>query len=344
MRIPTTPAPVDHGLAGPTPTSSAEAVEIAFGDIIGAMHGNADAETPPPPVAVEEVESETVPPESDAEVSFEAEEVDPPEILPEDALPAPPSQTRNADALGAATPAAEVRRNAPVLIPGVAPIAARPGGAPAATEAVGAPEPTSAGAAAEMPVAPAAATKPAGSVAGAPIILPADANSPPIEVHQAGTEPLGQAEQIADPTATRSTEPQRLTGLPAQNAQLSAAGLRQIAEMLSTRPDAPVEITMNPEELGRVRIALTQVDGGLSVSILADQAQTLELFRRHAGELQQELAAMGFAGATFDFGQDGRNQTTERTDPAHLMDIDPADTALLVDLDLLPRDGLDIRL
>lgn len=159
-----------------------------------------------------------------------------------------------------------------------------------------------------------------------------------------GSDPNLGADLTRGTGLSQASEGARNIVLTTPASQLSAAGMRQIAEMLQTRPDAPVEITLNPEELGRVRIALTQGEGGLSVSILADEEQTLELFRRHSDELQQQLSDLGFETTHFDFGQSGHQSGGDSLDPLPPEDHSQTAPALLVDLDLLPRDSLDIRL
>lgn len=82
--------------------------------------------------------------------------------------------------------------------------------------------------------------------------------------------------------------------------------LRPVAAALAAHPGEGVELVMAPEELGRVRLVLQPADGGVSVRISADRVETLDLMRRHAGELAGELAAMGFGAASFTFGEDRR--------------------------------------
>lgn len=165
-----------------------------------------------------------------------------------------------------------------------------------------------------------------------------------VEVAETAPDPLNRADSAFEPASPRAVDASRLTMPQAPMSQLSASGLRQVAELLHNRPDAPVEITMNPEELGRVRISLTQADGGLTITVQAEQAHTLDLFRRHADQLQQELMQLGYGGATLDFGQQGRDAATTNSDSGLAENGSQPDPTLLIDLDLLPSDSLDIRL
>ncbi len=73
--------------------------------------------------------------------------------------------------------------------------------------------------------------------------------------------------------------------------------------------DRPIELTLNPAELGRVRISMAPGDGTIIVTVLAERGETLDLMRRHADQLAQDFHDLGYASAEFAFGQtpdDGR--------------------------------------
>ena len=67
--------------------------------------------------------------------------------------------------------------------------------------------------------------------------------------------------------------------------------------------DKPVELLLNPSELGRVKISMTSNDGRMSVSVIADRPETLDLMRRHIDVLAQEFLDIGYGQADFAFGQ-----------------------------------------
>ncbi len=101
--------------------------------------------------------------------------------------------------------------------------------------------------------------------------------------------------------ATPGTAP-AVTGVPVPHiaAQIGAA--------LSRAGDGSTELALSPEELGRVRLKL-KPDAAhpdrMVVMITFERPETLELFRRHAGELADALRASGYAGADIGFGQEG---------------------------------------
>lgn len=82
--------------------------------------------------------------------------------------------------------------------------------------------------------------------------------------------------------------------------------LRPMAVALTARPGEQVELLLAPEELGRVRLVLHTGAGGVSVHVMADRPETLDLMRRNVAELAGELEAMGFADASFAFGGDAQ--------------------------------------
>ena len=79
----------------------------------------------------------------------------------------------------------------------------------------------------------------------------------------------------------------------------------QIAELARRPADAPVELTLSPEELGRVRLIMRMEHGSLNLSVLAERAETQDLLRRHIDMLAQELRQIGYRDVSFGFGTDG---------------------------------------
>ncbi len=88
---------------------------------------------------------------------------------------------------------------------------------------------------------------------------------------------------------------------PAQAQQVT----RQIAFAIQNTPGRSVDITLNPAELGHVRISLSSVETGLIVSIQANRPETLDLMRRHADLLASDFRDIGYDGTSFSFEQSG---------------------------------------
>ncbi len=114
-------------------------------------------------------------------------------------------------------------------------------------------------------------------------------------------------EEVAShPMSSAITQP----GTDAIRAPLSLHIARQMAEVLQHLPSRPVEITLSPEELGRVRLSVTPSENGIVVNILAERPETLDLMRRHIDQLAQEFKSLGYDKIGFSFAQSG-NDTSE---------------------------------
>jgi hypothetical protein len=82
----------------------------------------------------------------------------------------------------------------------------------------------------------------------------------------------------------------------------------QIVAALSRSADGATELALSPEELGNVRLRLEPDAANpdrMVVMITFERPETLDLFRRHAGELAEALRSAGYAGADIGFGQEG---------------------------------------
>ncbi|MBL4928367.1 flagellar hook-length control protein FliK [Tabrizicola sp. KVB23] len=112
------------------------------------------------------------------------------------------------------------------------------------------------------------------------------------------------------------------------------------------------ELTLAPEELGRIKFDIRQHGDTLVVTLTADRPETLELMRRHASDLRSELAAAGYGGATLDFaGSGGRHPASEQPDTtsafetfAELAPALPEPQPSPAFQNPVATDGLDLRL
>ncbi|PKP69745.1 MAG: hypothetical protein CVT82_09240 [Alphaproteobacteria bacterium HGW-Alphaproteobacteria-4] len=89
---------------------------------------------------------------------------------------------------------------------------------------------------------------------------------------------------------------------PGHSAETAASVLRQLSEVVMRLPDRPVELTLAPEELGRVRLTLATTEHGVSVSVLAERSETLELIRRNIDHLARDFRELGYSSIAFSFG------------------------------------------
>ncbi|MGA9435595.1 MAG: flagellar hook-length control protein FliK [Roseobacter sp.] len=124
---------------------------------------------------------------------------------------------------------------------------------------------------------------------------------------------------------------------------------RQMAEALQKLPDRPVEISLNPKELGRVRMNISAVEAGITVSVVAERPETLDLMRRNIDQLAREFETIGYNNINFAFSQgetqqEFSNQQKEATNTSssHL-DLEYAEDGNPINPTALPTTGVDIR-
>lgn len=111
---------------------------------------------------------------------------------------------------------------------------------------------------------------------------------------------------------------------------------------------APIEIALDPPELGQLRISVSRGDDGIVLNVAVDRPETLDLMRRHAGLLSQEFQRHGLENTGFTFsGRDGGQPIPGRDtpdDPAQALPeivTDPPASAVTPATD---GNSLDIRI
>ncbi|MEP2029490.1 MAG: flagellar hook-length control protein FliK [Paracoccaceae bacterium] len=131
-----------------------------------------------------------------------------------------------------------------------------------------------------------------------------------------------------------------------QPSELPRSIARQLAEVSQRMPDRPVEVALNPEELGRVRMSISAHDSGITMALLAERTETLELMRRHIDQLALEFHALGFGDVRFSFSQDsesGEGEVSQHKRGVPALADEPA-SDVPIRLTISPDAGLDIRL
>lgn len=106
------------------------------------------------------------------------------------------------------------------------------------------------------------------------------------------------------------------TAIPGMNEKIFARAppldpqqvIRQVGEKLADKQEGMVEITLSPEELGKVRLVIS-VGEKPAVTVIADRPETYDLLRRNVGSLDKELQGAGIFGADISFtgGNENRN-------------------------------------
>lgn len=149
------------------------------------------------------------------------------------------------------------------------------------------------------------------------------------------------------PNASFSSTPVPVGSPLDQGARVAVA----IAQAATALGHQPVELTLNPEELGRVRLTLQAGDGNMAVAIAVERPETLELLRRHIDLLAEQLRDIGYDDLVFSFSGDGGAQSDQDNDD-DTTDHQPSSstpnpgTSLtpIARISLSPENGIDIRL
>ncbi|SFD18410.1 flagellar hook-length control protein FliK [Tropicimonas isoalkanivorans] len=102
------------------------------------------------------------------------------------------------------------------------------------------------------------------------------------------------------PLTVPPTARSHLTPVSAMHALRTASN--QVAEVTRDAASGAVEVRLDPEELGRLSISFSSRDAALTVTILADRPDTIELVRRSMGEFLQDLRDLGFQNLSVDVG------------------------------------------
>jgi flagellar hook-length control protein FliK len=103
----------------------------------------------------------------------------------------------------------------------------------------------------------------------------------------------------------------------------------QIAEVVRASGERAVELRLQPEELGRVQLTMSQdATGTLTVSLNVERAETLDLLRRNIDLLSADLRELGYESIDFSFQGDGAGaQQDARPDWGDGQGARDADTA-----------------
>jgi flagellar hook-length control protein FliK len=123
----------------------------------------------------------------------------------------------------------------------------------------------------------------------------------------------------------------------------------QVAEKVAGSVGPEIDLALNPEELGRFRILLKPSETGISVTILADRPETLDLMRRHIDALSQEFRSIGYSTTSFSFGQ-GAKQDQKSSHPNEAMsrgpdsENNPTELPTGARLKMRPDGSLDLKL
>jgi flagellar hook-length control protein FliK len=152
----------------------------------------------------------------------------------------------------------------------------------------------------------------------------------------------------------RSTASTQLSTTPLK-AELAPHVARQIGEAMTQASQWPTEIALSPKELGRVQMSVIADDGAVTINILTERPETLDLMRRHIDQLGQTLRSMGYESINFAFGhgtqgdeasdnntQHASSDTDSRTPQENKKSVEDANP--VIHITTASTQGVDIRL
>lgn len=106
----------------------------------------------------------------------------------------------------------------------------------------------------------------------------------------------------------------------------------QLAQAIVAKGDRNVDVALNPEELGRVKMRVSTSETGITVVIQTERAETGDLMRRHINELADEFRKMGFQNVSFEFSGGGASGGETRSEGGSPSGLGRAGTEELDDL------------
>lgn len=159
----------------------------------------------------------------------------------------------------------------------------------------------------------------------------------------ADIDAITSAEVKTNTTPSTSILP-RIVGLAETPMMIS----RQMAEALQRLPDRPIEISLNPSELGKIRMSVSAAEASITVSVLVERPETLELMRRNIDVLTKEFQLIGYESINFAFsGGNSQNASDQdHEDPSNLKSVvlDVDGTSIDKPTRKVQVQGLDLRL
>lgn len=84
--------------------------------------------------------------------------------------------------------------------------------------------------------------------------------------------------------------------------------VQQVADVIRTAKDGTLEVTLRPEELGRLSLTFNGDGSTLSVSLSADRPETLDLLKRNLTLLERDLRDLGYGALDFTFEGGDRHE------------------------------------
>jgi len=123
----------------------------------------------------------------------------------------------------------------------------------------------------------------------------------------------GGALGVSDPKFTTSTTIGPVARVDGGQAVARAVAV-QISQAVANGANKMVEISLDPVELGKVKMKLRPSDSGITVQIIADRADTIDLMRRNTAMLEAEFRDVGYDNINFTFAQNNNGSHAHADD------------------------------
>lgn len=165
-------------------------------------------------------------------------------------------------------------------------------------------------------------------------------------VHEVDSVPIALDEPVQQ--TPREVAQHSAMPSPFARAEIARAIAGQLAATIQTRPGTGImEISLSPEELGRVSIVLNGRDDGLQMTIATERPDTMELLRRHLSVLTEEFQKLGYGNLNIDLGtpsdSGARDQWTDEFDAQAAPESEPVQNVHPAQATPLPQTPAPVR-
>jgi hypothetical protein len=82
---------------------------------------------------------------------------------------------------------------------------------------------------------------------------------------------------------------------------------QQMMPLLTEAEGKTVEVLLDPKDLGKLHFSMIQKGEGMMIALVVERRDTLDLLRRNADQLLQEMRNAGFHGNSLSFAQSNQN-------------------------------------
>ncbi|WP_251835637.1 flagellar hook-length control protein FliK [Serpens gallinarum] len=125
----------------------------------------------------------------------------------------------------------------------------------------------------------------------------------------------GQASQLPAAVSALPERTLKLQGSDAQRGEQMLHALRDSVDMQIQQKAQRATIRLDPPELGKLEIVVSQEVGRITIQINAGQADTLRLLQQTSDRLRQELLTQHFVQVNVQVGADSQSGQQSRQEP-----------------------------